>query len=272
MRHGDTRGGGHPVVPDMHGVAGDDDGAATGGFQALDSPQQPRQWIGAARPQRVAAVGDSRVGPEYGGDMVLVFRGLCQQGQAQHELRAGQRAHPAQHPQNSVDHRDSPQEHRPGMRDRASAVNGKSRAIFPRQIPRPYSPARFPGPSPMRYQPSERLTRCDILPRHVRHPRRVMARPRAGHRKRYIVADLGTIGRGKRRSPDRRAAPDGPSRQTGSSSAAESLRTWLTAMPTRQVRKPAADGWTRSSGSPGASPSQRGQSGSSTTTGMRSCR
>ena len=43
-----------------------------------------------------------------------------------------------------------------------------------------------------------------------RRPRRIIARPRAGHRGRYTIARVGTIGRGKRLSFNRRAAPDGP--------------------------------------------------------------
>jgi len=102
VQHGNARSGRHILVPAMRGVAGNGDRAAPGGYQPVNPAQQPRQRVGAAGEFSPRAVGHTRVGPEYGRDMILIARRRRQKGQPQHELRAGQWPHAAQYAQNPV--------------------------------------------------------------------------------------------------------------------------------------------------------------------------
>ena len=92
----------HLVEPAVRGVAGDGDGAAVGMAQAGDAAQQPGQRVLAAGQFAAGAIRDAGIGPEHGGDVVLVAPGGCQQRQAQHELCTGQRPHAAEHAKHFV--------------------------------------------------------------------------------------------------------------------------------------------------------------------------
>ncbi len=89
----------HGVVPAVRRVARDGDRAAAGAFQPFDAAQQPGQRISATLQPAHRAVRHARVGPQYGGNMILIARCWRQQRQPDHELSARQRAHAAQHAQ-----------------------------------------------------------------------------------------------------------------------------------------------------------------------------
>jgi hypothetical protein len=58
-----------------------------------------------ARPQpRGVAVRHARVGPQHGGDVVLVAFRRGEQRETGHEMRAGERTHAAEHAENAVAH------------------------------------------------------------------------------------------------------------------------------------------------------------------------
>jgi hypothetical protein len=94
-----TGGLSHRIVPAMRGVARHGDRAAARALKALDAAQQPGQRVGVAARLVDRAVRHPRVGPQHGGDMVLIARRRRQLGEPHHELRARQRAHAAKHAQ-----------------------------------------------------------------------------------------------------------------------------------------------------------------------------
>jgi hypothetical protein len=101
-RHAGVRA--HRVVPAVRGVARDGDRAAAGPLKAIDAAQQPGQRIGGTARIGDCAVRHPRIGPQHGGDMVLIARGRRQLREPHHEVRARQRAHAAEYAQHFVIH------------------------------------------------------------------------------------------------------------------------------------------------------------------------
>ena len=78
-------------------------GAAAGGLEGACRPRvRAGQRVGAGAGAGGAAVGDAGVGPEDGGDVVLVALGGGEQGEPGHEVGAGERTHAAEYTEDTM--------------------------------------------------------------------------------------------------------------------------------------------------------------------------
>ena len=109
--------GAHALDPGVGGVAGHGNGTASGRLEPSDAAEQGGQGIFCALDAREQPGRYPRVGPENGRDVVLVAGGRGKECEAQHELRAGERAHAAEHSQDAICH---------GLRLTMAAWGGKT--------------------------------------------------------------------------------------------------------------------------------------------------